>query len=240
MEGEALKMELNQEKCSLNKMSEEINSLVEKLTKAVEEMEATKLEYQKKDERRESTGRKVLSEEDVLESILQPKNKSLYFKKENKGKHGSNCLTNQQIHKQQLAELQQQVNDSQAVCSILQEQLKEVTDFLDQLLHIDISPKNIPALSLIKHYGKHLRTPAHAMSKERIAPDGVSSNSQLDMEFSRHGLVEEDRTNHRNANEVTASNYELEAHHGSFEDIGFYDQQHMQYYVAQRSLSAET
>ncbi|GFS87511.1 uncharacterized protein NPIL_36971 [Nephila pilipes] len=197
MEGEALKIELNQEKCSLNKMSEEINSLVEKLTKAVEEMEATKLEYQKKDERlkltqnkiqemyilflgdqditeklqaiyrtrRESTGRKVLSEEDVLESILQPKNKSLYFSKENKGKHGSNCLTNQQIHKQQLAELQQQVNDSQAVCSILQEQLKEVTDFLDQLLHIDISPKNIPALSLIKHYGKHLRTPAHVMCK---------------------------------------------------------------------------
>ncbi|XP_055936998.1 golgin subfamily A member 4-like isoform X2 [Argiope bruennichi] len=271
MEGEALKIELSQEKCSLSKMSEEINSLVEKLTTAVEEMEATKLEYQKKDERlkhtqnkiqemyilflgdqditeklqavykarRESTGRKVLSEEDVLETLLNPKNKNMFFRNENKGKHGSISLTNQQIHKQQLAELQQQVNDSQAVCSILQEQLKEVTDFLDQLLHIDISPKNLPALSLIKHYGKHLKTPSHSLSKERIAPDGVSSNSQLDMEFSRHGMMEVDQINQRNENEMAASNYELEVRHGSYEDLSYYDQQQFQFFAAHRSLSAE-
>ncbi|GIY72531.1 hypothetical protein CEXT_401261 [Caerostris extrusa] len=58
------------------------------------------------------------------------------------------CL---EIHKQQLAELQQQVNDSQAVCSIPRATQKEVTDLtFDQLLHIDISPKNLlQLLSLI-------------------------------------------------------------------------------------------
>ncbi|KFM59018.1 hypothetical protein X975_12975, partial [Stegodyphus mimosarum] len=274
MEGEALKMELNQEKCSLNKMSEEINSLVDKLTTAVEEMEATKLEYQKKDERlkltqskiqemcimflgdqdvteklqalyktrREHTGRKVLSEEDVLEKIIHPRHKNRQARNELKGnKHGSTAVSNQQIHKQQLAELQQQVNDSQAVCSILQEQLKEVTDFLDQLLHIDISPKNLPALSLIRHYGKHLKTPANIMSKERVAPDGVSSNSQLDIEYSRppETLEDDQQMSQVFSNEEPPPSYMLEAHHESFEDISFFGQQSRDYYVNQRSVSAE-
>ncbi|XP_042895746.1 putative leucine-rich repeat-containing protein DDB_G0290503 isoform X1 [Parasteatoda tepidariorum] len=264
MESESLKIELNQEKCSLNKMSEEINSLVDKLTKAVEEMEATKLEYHKKDERlkntqkkiqemyliflsdqdvteklkhlyrsrREYTGRKVLSEEDVFEKILISN-----MRHENKGKHGT--VANQQIHKQQLAELQQQVNDSQAVCSILQEQLKEVTDFLDQLLHIDISPKNLPALSLIKHYGKHLKTPTSILSKERVAPDGISSNSQLDMEFSRQTTLEDDEECQDNSNINSSHNYKMSDRPGSYENMNYYDSECREYYVNNKSLSAE-
>lgn len=76
MEGEALKMELNQEKCSLNKMSEEINSLVDKLTTAVEEMEVTKMEYHKKEERLKHTQAKMqemcimfLGDQDITEKI---------------------------------------------------------------------------------------------------------------------------------------------------------------------------
>ncbi|GIY61709.1 uncharacterized protein CEXT_157411, partial [Caerostris extrusa] len=78
---------------------------------------------------------------------------------------------------------------------------------LDQLLHIDISPKNLPALSLIKHYGASQNACAYSIEKERIAPDGVSSNSQLDMEFSRQGFIDDVQI--RNINETTTSNYEL-------------------------------
>lgn len=76
MEGEALKMELNQEKCSLNKMSEEINSLVEKLTLAVQEMEMTKQEYHKKEEKLKHTQSKMqemcvmlLGDQDIIEKL---------------------------------------------------------------------------------------------------------------------------------------------------------------------------
>ncbi|KAG8192094.1 hypothetical protein JTE90_005392 [Oedothorax gibbosus] len=267
MEGEALKSELNQEKCSLSKMSEEINSLVDKLSTALQEMESVKLEHSKKEERlkhaqekvqemyamflsdqdvqekmqhlysarREHTGRKVLSEEDVLEKIMHPKSRR-HFRTENKGKFG----TNQQIHKQQLSELQQQVTDSQAVCGILQEQLKEVTDFLDQLLHIDISPKN---LSLIKHYGMRHLTDNSMLTKERIAPDGISSNSQLDIEFSRQGTFEDDDANQRTEpSSDLPTNYIFEpVHHGSFQAVGsLYDQQSRQHlFATHRSASAE-